>query len=114
MQVSYGDLKSPVELEPDTHVKRTTASITYHLKNGGDNWATTLAYGRNCHLCASICDVCGDECAKNEMDHCHQCATARRHAHRPVARWAASLDYEGMCRECMAGPWPPCIISTRQ
>lgn len=47
MQVSYGDLKSPEQLEPDTRVKRTTASITYHLKRGGDNWATTLAYGRN-------------------------------------------------------------------
>jgi hypothetical protein len=47
MQVSYGDLKSPEQLEPDTRVKRTTASITYHLKTGADNWATTLAYGRN-------------------------------------------------------------------
>ena len=27
MQVSYGDLKSPEQLEPDTRVKRTTASI---------------------------------------------------------------------------------------
>ena len=47
MQVSYGDLKSPEQLEPDTRVKRTTASITYHLQKGADNWATTLAYGRN-------------------------------------------------------------------
>jgi hypothetical protein len=47
MQVSYGDLKSPEQLEPDTRVKRTTASITYHLQTGTDNWATTLAYGRN-------------------------------------------------------------------
>lgn len=47
MQVSYGDLKSPEALEPDTRVERTTASVTYHLKKGADNWATTLAYGRN-------------------------------------------------------------------
>ncbi len=47
MQVSYGDLKSPEQLESDTRVKRTTASITNHLKSGADNWATTLAYGRN-------------------------------------------------------------------
>jgi hypothetical protein len=47
MQVSYGDLKSPEELEPGTRVERTTASITYHLKNGADDWATTLAHGRN-------------------------------------------------------------------
>ena len=43
MQVSYGVLKSPEALEPDVRVKRSTALITYHLKNGGDNWATTLA-----------------------------------------------------------------------
>ena len=47
MQASYGDLKSPEQLEPDTRVKRSTASITYDLKRGDDNWATTLAYGRN-------------------------------------------------------------------
>ena len=32
MQVSYGDLKSPEQLEPDTRVQRTTASVTYQLK----------------------------------------------------------------------------------
>ncbi len=47
MQVSYGDLKRPEQLEPDTRVKRTTASISHHLQKDGDNWATTLAYGRN-------------------------------------------------------------------
>jgi hypothetical protein len=47
MQVSYGDLKSPEQLEPDTRVQRTTASVTYQLNTGADNWGTTLAYGRN-------------------------------------------------------------------
>jgi hypothetical protein len=47
MQVSYGDLKSPEQLEPETRVKRTTASISHHLVTGAGNWATTLAYGRN-------------------------------------------------------------------
>jgi hypothetical protein len=47
MQVSYGDLKSPEQLEPDVRVKRTTASITYQKKSGSDHWGTTLAYGRN-------------------------------------------------------------------
>jgi hypothetical protein len=47
MQASYGDLESPEQLEPDTRVKRATASVTYHRKLGADNWATTLAYGRN-------------------------------------------------------------------
>jgi hypothetical protein len=47
MQVSYGDLKSPEQLEPDTRLKRTTASVTYQLNTGAGEWGTTLAYGRN-------------------------------------------------------------------
>ena len=47
MQVSYGDLKSPEQLEPDVRVQRTTASATYHLNRGNAQWATTLAYGNN-------------------------------------------------------------------
>ena len=47
MQVSYGDIKSPEQLEPDIRVQRTTASISHHLKTGADDWGTTLAWGRN-------------------------------------------------------------------
>lgn len=47
MQVSHGDLKSPEQLESDVRVRRTTASVSYHRRQGGDHWATTLAYGRN-------------------------------------------------------------------
>ena len=47
MQVSYGDLKSPEQLEPDIRIRRTTASISLSPKTGADHWATTLAYGRN-------------------------------------------------------------------
>jgi len=47
MQVSYGDLKSPEQLEPETRVKRTTASISHHMATASGDWATTLAYGRN-------------------------------------------------------------------
>jgi len=47
LQVSYGDLKSPEQLEPETRVRRSTASVTYHRSLGADQWATTLAYGRN-------------------------------------------------------------------
>jgi hypothetical protein len=47
MQVSYGDLRRPEQLEPETRVRRTTASATYHRRLGADQWATTLAYGRN-------------------------------------------------------------------
>ena len=47
MQVSYGDLKSPEQLAPDTRVKRATASISYQLKLAAAEWGTTLAYGTN-------------------------------------------------------------------
>ena len=47
MQVSYGDLKSPEQLEPDVRVRRTTASATYFRKSDDSLWGTTLAYGRN-------------------------------------------------------------------
>ena len=47
MQVSYGDLHSPEQLEPDVRVRRTTASASWHAKPGGDDWATTLAWGLN-------------------------------------------------------------------
>ena len=47
MQLSYGDLKSPEQLDPEVRVKRSTASITYHARTGADHWATTLAWGRN-------------------------------------------------------------------
>ena len=47
MQVSYGDLRSPEQLEPETRVRRTTASISHHRSFDAVEWATTLAYGRN-------------------------------------------------------------------
>ena len=48
LQVSYGYLKSPEQLEPDISVNRVTASATYNrrLASGG-NWATTAGWGRN-------------------------------------------------------------------
>ena len=47
LQVSYGDLKSPEQLEPDTRVKRTTASASYQTELAGNPWQTTLAWGSN-------------------------------------------------------------------
>lgn len=47
MQVSYGDLKSPEQLEPDTEVKRTTASVSYQAATAIGPWQTTLAWGQN-------------------------------------------------------------------
>jgi hypothetical protein len=48
LQVSYGYLKSPEQLDPNTSVNRVTASATWnrHLASGG-NLATTAGWGRN-------------------------------------------------------------------
>jgi hypothetical protein len=48
MQVSWGYLKSPEQLDPNVSVNRITASTTYDrpLASGG-NWATTAGWGRN-------------------------------------------------------------------
>lgn len=47
LQASYGYLKSPEALEPDTSVRRLTASASYITKLAGNDWATTLAWARN-------------------------------------------------------------------
>lgn len=47
MQLSYGHIKSPEALEPDVNVNRTTASVSYNRPYAGNNWQTTLAWGRN-------------------------------------------------------------------
>jgi hypothetical protein len=47
LQVSRGQIKSPEQLEPDVNVNRTTASAIYNTSLGGNNWQTTLVWGRN-------------------------------------------------------------------
>lgn len=47
LQVSRGYLRSPEALEANVDQIRTTASATYNLPIGDDNWQTTLAWGRN-------------------------------------------------------------------
>jgi hypothetical protein len=47
LQVSHGKLESPELLEPETRLKRTTASATYQASLGNHAWGTTLAWGRN-------------------------------------------------------------------
>ena len=47
LQMSEGWINSPEQLEPDTDQRRTTASATYNLPFGGNNWQTTLAWGEN-------------------------------------------------------------------
>jgi hypothetical protein len=45
-QSSWGYLKSPEELTPNVNENRITASGTYNLPFGDNNWATTFAWGR--------------------------------------------------------------------
>jgi hypothetical protein len=47
LQTSYGYLKSPEALEPETSVRRLTASAIYQGRLAGRDWATTLAWSRN-------------------------------------------------------------------
>jgi len=46
-QVSWGHLHSPEQLEPSVNENRLTASVIYNKQFGeGNNWVTTLAWGR--------------------------------------------------------------------
>ena len=47
LQVSYGFIKSPEQLEPGQDQRRTTASATYNRPLSRGNWQTTLAWGQN-------------------------------------------------------------------
>jgi hypothetical protein len=51
LQASYGDIHSPEQLEPEVNQHRLSASATYNrpleVGNGGGNWQTTFAWGRN-------------------------------------------------------------------
>jgi hypothetical protein len=39
----------------------------------GSELASTI-----CQACASVCEMCGDECSKYQMQHCQDCAKACR------------------------------------
>lgn len=47
LQVSYGFLKSPEQLEPSVNQHRITASASYNMPLDHGNWQTTFAWGRN-------------------------------------------------------------------
>ena len=49
MQVSYGFLRSPEAQEPNTEIRRSTASIQYNRPFHRGNWAAGVVWGRN-HL----------------------------------------------------------------
>src|SRR5882672_9349777 len=47
MQVSYGFLRSPEAQEPDTDIRRATASVQYNRSFNRGNWAAAFIWGRN-------------------------------------------------------------------
>jgi hypothetical protein len=47
LQLSYGRIASPEQLEPNVAVRRTTASASYNRMLARVQWQTTLAWGRN-------------------------------------------------------------------
>ena len=57
MQVSWGHLTSPEQLAPNVNENRATASLSYtKVLNGGDIWATTLAWGRKYNSPGNVLD----------------------------------------------------------
>ncbi len=47
MQISYGFLRSPEASEPDTDIRRATASVQYNRPTARGNWASAFIWGRN-------------------------------------------------------------------
>jgi len=47
MQVSYGFLRRPEASEPDTDIRRATASVQYNRPLDRGNWASAFIWGRN-------------------------------------------------------------------
>lgn len=57
MQVSWGHLTSPEQLAPNVNENRLTSSLSYtKLFNGGDVWATTIAWGRKYNSPGNVLD----------------------------------------------------------
>jgi len=46
-QISYGNIHSPEQLDPDVNQQRLTASVSYQRHWDGINWGTTLAFGED-------------------------------------------------------------------
>jgi hypothetical protein len=63
LQVSYGRLESPEQLEPGVDQDRTTASAMYDGHWNGGHWETTLAWGRNRNRPGNILDAFTAEAA---------------------------------------------------
>jgi len=73
MQISYGHINSPEQLEPDVDQQRVTASATYNRRfgtTGRDNWQTTFAWGRDFNDPGHVLDGFLLESAVN-FEHAH-------------------------------------------
>lgn len=69
LQVSYGFIKSPEQLEPEVDQHRLTASATYNFPLEHGNWQTTLAWGRNYNHPGHTLDALLLESAASWYDH---------------------------------------------
>jgi hypothetical protein len=56
----------------DTDCAQICSMVASAMARGSEN-ANTF-----CKACADVCQDCGDECAKHDMNHCQACARACR------------------------------------
>jgi len=42
-----------------------------------------------CRLCADVCEACGSECGKHDMEHCQECARACKRCAEECRKMAA-------------------------
>lgn len=56
----------------------------------GSEFASTI-----CQACAELCEACGDECAKFQMEHCQACAQACRRCADECRRMASGAPKIG-------------------
>ncbi len=47
LQISWGNIHSPEQLEPNVNQRRLSASASYNLAIAGGNWQTTFVWGQN-------------------------------------------------------------------
>jgi hypothetical protein len=53
----------------------------------GSEFASAL-----CQLCAQVCQACGDECGKHQVQHCQYCAAACRRCADECRRMAGAAS----------------------
>lgn len=59
-------------------------------RTAAGHMARTSEFARQvCRLCADICEACGEECGKHQVDHCQECAQACRRCAEECRKMAA-------------------------